>query len=435
MLTILNILVSMICIRQVLQHDNRRAKFLMRERQYIQYLLIVACFSVLTIACDALGDERSTGSGQDAPLKSYQIELLNVAFETASAVPVDPHIKSRSRGQQTVVRACLELKQPRKALRYIERIDNWRRGAAYAEVGSFLAQHGAMKKEVEPYLSKAAQIAERTEGWRRNRIRVRIAQAYTWMREHQQAQSFTADVEDSEAAAAARVKAMVCSKESFKRQMKDLDTLVSARDFDMAKNALGAYSELYKRFYPDLNRRKLIEDKMRSSWDGMPISIRIDLLAGLADCAIDHGDQVSALKLVTEAKAMLDSSSWQPRFGVPLRAGLAGLLFRSGDQEHARAELQNALDAFDVNRQKIVNIDRAGILRSVAEAYQVFGDIEKALDLYGRAIEAGIENPNSRPRAEDLTATCCSMAQHEVEPSAELWNRIRKIREDLGDPW
>jgi hypothetical protein len=52
-----------------------------------------------------------------------------------------------------------------------------------------------------------------------------------------------------------------------------------------------------------------------------------------------------------------------------------------------------------------------------------------------RFVEEGVENPNSRPRAEDLSATCRSMALHAVEPDADLWKRMRQIGDGLGPPW
>ena len=51
------------------------------------------------------------------------------------------------------------------------------------------------------------------------------------------------------------------------------------------------------------------------------------------------------------------------------------------------------------------------------------------------AIEEGIENPNSRPRAQDLTTTCVSMAVHGVEPNEGIWIRVRQILDGLSDPW
>lgn len=63
------------------------------------------------------------------------------------------------------------------------------------------------------------------------------------------------------------------------------------------------------------------------------------------------------------------------------------------------------------------------------------GDTAAALAVYKRAVEEGVHNPNSRPRAEDLSATCCSMALHGVEPDGSLWARMEDIRGRLGDPW
>jgi tetratricopeptide (TPR) repeat protein len=292
-----------------------------------------------------------------------------------------------------------------------------------------------MEKKVEPYLEKAAQVAEQIEGWRKDRIRVRIAETHTWLGRSRQAQAFAAGVEDSQTGKVARVEAMICPADSFDERTKTLEALVSAESFDIVRNALEAYLELYGRFHADAERRTLVEKKIRTSWGKMPTSVQIDLLMEWAESSLAHEDRPKALELVHEAKTMVDSTIWQPRLGIPVRARLAALLFRAGDEEQARIGARDALNIFDANREKIVNIYRAEVLRSVAEAHQAMGETDIARGLYKRAIEAGIENPNSRPRAEDLTATCCSMALHAVEPGAKLLSRIREIRDGLGDPW
>jgi hypothetical protein len=63
------------------------------------------------------------------------------------------------------------------------------------------------------------------------------------------------------------------------------------------------------------------------------------------------------------------------------------------------------------------------------------GDKSIALSMYKQAIEEGGANPNSRPCAEDLSATCCSMALAGVEPDEELWMRIHQAYGALGHPW
>ena len=63
------------------------------------------------------------------------------------------------------------------------------------------------------------------------------------------------------------------------------------------------------------------------------------------------------------------------------------------------------------------------------------GETPEALRLYSMAVEEGAVNINARPRAEDLVATCCSMALRSIEPDAKLKARIQEIRGGLGDPW
>jgi hypothetical protein len=63
------------------------------------------------------------------------------------------------------------------------------------------------------------------------------------------------------------------------------------------------------------------------------------------------------------------------------------------------------------------------------------GDGAAAVAVYKRCVEEGVANPNSRPRADDLAATCCSMALHGVEPDAALWSRLIQVEGKLGDPW
>ena len=386
----------------------------MRIKLRFLYPLLTICIFVFAIGFDSHDEAKSARSPKDLPLKSYQTELLKIAFQAASAMPVNPHIKDRSRSQESVVKVCFELKQPQRALSYIEQIDNWRRGVGYADLALYYAQHGAMKEEVEPFLNKAAKVAEETEDWRGDRIRVKVDQANTLLGHYQKARVRT---------------------DSFDKEMEALEKNMSSGQFDAVKSTLMAYSELFNRFYTDSDRRALIEGKIKAAWVKMPISVRIDPLTQLTGFALAHSDQTKALKLIGETERIVESISLQPRFAIPVKTKLAELRFRAGDKQRARTEVQNALIMFDREREKIIDIYRAQMLHSIAEAFWVMSDTDIALDLYKRALEAGIENPNSRPRAEDLVATCCSMALHSVEPDAELFGRIRKILDNLGDPW
>jgi tetratricopeptide (TPR) repeat protein len=240
---------------------------------------------------------------------------------------------------------------------------------------------------------------------------------------------------ESESGKVARVQATLSDKNSFTEQIKVLDALIGSGHVDIIKNALDAYAALFDRFYDDAERRLQAEKKIKAEWGNLPVLFRIKLLLTLSRSALHHADPGQALKLVNEAQAMTDAHQWPPRYGIPIKAQLAGLRSRAGDPQRARTDADAALALFDAVRHQMVDIDRAGTIRPLAETYQSMGDTAAALALYKRVVEEGVQNPNSRPHAEELSATCRSMALHGVEPDAPLWARMRQIRKGLGPPW
>jgi hypothetical protein len=153
---------------------------------------------------------RTTSFLSDQAMTAYQTQLLDLAFDTASAIPVHPHLKDRCKAQEAVVDACLKLDQPRRALGYIERIDDWRRGLAYADLALYGVRHGAVD-ESQYYLQLAGQIAEtgNLETWRSDTIKARIAQTYAWMGNQQQAETMEAGLETPESGKVAGIEAML----------------------------------------------------------------------------------------------------------------------------------------------------------------------------------------------------------------------------------
>lgn len=374
---------------------------------------------------------------EDQPLEPFRRDLLALAFETATMIPINPHIKDRSKTQAEVVTACLELEQGCRALGYIEKIDNWMRGAGYGDFALYCVRRG-YTEGLQRYLDLAADIAETAnQDWRRDHVRVKIAQVYALLGQTEKAAEFEAGVEFSEMGKVAAVKAMQGDEESFDEQVQYLDGLIASKHFDLMRNAQEAYAELYHRHYENGERRAMIEEKLRASWAEMPGKIPITLLAKLAGFALDHGDKSEAVELVNEAKVILEGAHWPDgtEQTVPLTGRLAALRFRAGEEEKSRLEAAAALGVFYLEREKILSIYRARTLRALAEAYQAMGDTAGALAVYRKVVEEGIVNPNSRPRAEDLSATCVSMALHGVEPDANLLARIHTIKNELGHPW
>jgi len=397
-----------------------------------------ACFD--SHASPAAPSERATkGPVADQPLAAFRLDLLQLAFDAVSAMPLDPHLKNRSRAQEEVVRACFELDQPRRALSYAGNIEDWRRGVAYADFAFYCAERGDTA-DVQRYLDLALEQATSAndsgeQSWRVERIRARIARTHLELGQAELAAKFGADLPASEtgsleAAAAQRIEA-----EDVDARLRAVEAIVAIGDFDAMRNALGACVQLFDRFFADAGMRERIEARIVGSWHKLPLLVRIELLEQLASVALEHQDPPKALQLADAASAILGSAPWIPEDQIAIRARLAGLRLRAGDRVSARSEADQALAQYEQQVSRIVNIYRAKALRSVAELYHALGDRERARAVYAQAIEAGVENPNSRPRAEDLGATCLSMARHGFEPDQGLRARLLEIRSALAQPW
>jgi tetratricopeptide (TPR) repeat protein len=382
-----------------------------------------------TEAARAASDEGPTD------LAPYRIELIELALRAATAIPRDPHLKDRSRAQQLVATTCLKLGRPDLAVTAADGIENWRRGAVHAD----LACYYALRNQPEParrHASVAADMCNITDDWRRDRLRTMVAQALVLLGDDAEAERFESAVtEEAERGKVIGARAARAAEGSFDEQLAAMDGLLALGGFDVTVNTLTACTELFKRFYATPERRDLIERRIRTSSESLPLLVRLNLFLKLTDHALENQDRTTALRLLDEAEAISDGSAWPLRHGVPMVARLAAARARAGDVTRAREQADNALATYDSHRDNITNIDRAGILRPIAEAYRALGDADKARSIYRRAVDEGMENPNSRPRAEDVAATCCSMALHDVAPDAALWARLRGIVEGLGHPW
>jgi len=388
---------------------------------------------------DSSADKGEPALVMDAPLATHRIELLAMAFEAVSDMPDFPHIKNRSRIQERVVEACLELDQPQRALKYLEQIANWRRGAALAAYVTYQAEHGATV-DLAPLLERAeVSIAElereESQAWRRDRIRAGIACALHALGRPTEAAAYEAGLDPAEAASLAPLRAANATLEDFEAHLAAADEIALGGNYDQIRNALATCAQLYDRFWDERELRDRAAAKIKACWSTLPLQIRIELLMELARMSLEHGDQDEALDFVVEARAFLDAARWLPEHHVPLASRLAALRHGCGETAEARAEIEAEQTLYADSRETIVDIYRADALLPLAEAWVSMGDDVQALATWRLALDEGAHNPNSRPQAEDLVALCLSMAREGVEPDEEFRERAQEILGSLGDPW
>ncbi len=367
----------------------------------------------------------------DAPIEPWRADLLELAFDTAGALPLNPHVKNRARALQSVVTACLELDQPRRAMRILHGIPNWRRGLACGNVALYCARHGHTEP-VLPLLNAAATHAAEREllAWRRDSILAKIAQARAWAEKAETEGGAPADGGDEALPAPAAM-----DDAAFEARLKEIEALVQTADLDAVRKAVETATPLMGDVWDVAARRDRVEQVIRDSLRALPPILRVQSLRRLALVAAEKGDTAKAQGFLGEGFAIVDASRWIPEYRLRMAAELCEAQARAGGAAGAKRRADAIRKDFERDVEKIVNMFRGNVLRPLAEAYQAMGKTETARAVYGDALTQAVVNINSRPRAMDLVAICCSMARHGVEPDEALWARLREVREGLGHPW
>jgi tetratricopeptide (TPR) repeat protein len=405
----------------------------MRENVF----LWLVCFIGLSYGLMILGCKGPTTS-QKEPSASERTQergkLLAFAFDTASAIPLDPHKKDRARAQQKVVEACLKAGQPDRAAEYARKIANWRQGVAFGELAFAMAKQGNTAK-CESFLTAASRVAGQYQGWRRDRIRVRIARAKALLGQAEVAEEMARHVEDSETGKLVGITGQAKDDTEFEKELGQIQAAIAKRNFDVTGNLQKSLVELYDAKYENSTHRDSIEDAINASFKQVPPIVRVRLTLQLADIALKHHDPAKATESVNKAEAIVDEFRWRLRYWIPLKSEIARIRHEAGEPKRGKAAADAVLSRYRKDGATITDIYRAETLHPLAEAYQRMGEHDKAMIVYGLAVKELLVNPNSRPRAIDLSATCCSMAVHGVVPSADLWERMKEIRKGLKTPW
>ena len=381
----------------------------------------------LALAAVALADDAPSGAGAAAPATASaddgRAALLELAFDAASAIPAEPHIKDRARCQEAVVAACLACERPDLALGWAGRIETWRRGSAYADLASHCARHG-MTADAERCVALASAAVESAEDWRKDRVKEKIARSSALLAEAKARDAGTAEPS-----------APAIDDETFGRRLAALADAARMNDFERLRGELDACVELHAALGGDAARRAALVAAIDRSWGTTPIALRVDVLARLAADAAGCGAIDEAADLADRAAALVDGATWRPEDRLPIDARIAQLRLRAGQGERARAALDAAVEAYGAARTTIVDIDRADVLRPLAEAAATIKGPEAAAALFRLAVDESMANPNGRPRAEDLCLTLCSMARAGCTPDAATWERVRGLVHGLGAPW
>lgn len=356
----------------------------------------------------------------DRPIAPWQTELLTTAFTAASALPLDPHVKNRARAQAAVVSGCLQLDQPERAATYLQGIPNWQRGVAAAELAAWCVRHGAAGAaaawlDLAETTAQAVLADPREQGWRAERIRARVADTILMLDD------------------AARRELGVEGSGGLTALLARVDAVLVAGDLEQMTGALLSCADAFAAPTVDAKGRELLLERARKA--RVPATVRIDTTLRMADALLASGAAGAATALLDEVQPLLAAGEWLPEDAARFAAQTATLRHRAGDRDRAIADLTTATEAFARDRTRIASVFAGQGLRPLAEAWHRCGDTGRARNLLRDALTTAVVNPNSRPRAEDLVATCLLLATAAIEPDAELLAQVRQVAAGLGSPW
>ena len=410
-------------------------------RHMAAWVLLVAAAGASVCGCAAT-DQRSpaasaghvSSSSTAEPVAPWRRALLREGFDVASQIPVDPHAKDRAQAQERVAQVCLELGLTDEAAECAGRMDGWRRCDLYALIGQKLAASGDAARARLMAL-RALDYPTDIEDWARDMVATQAARVYLMIGDEPRALETMKGRAPAEVAKFEVARVSSADAAQLDSQADAFDRGIATMNFDLARSGIDGYSALLVRVLDDAPRRDRALKALEAAITGLPIDLQVTVNADVAVSLHEHGQPALAAGFLKRAVELNANTAFLAQDLAPYGVVVAKARLRMGDVAGARADLVRLRAQYDANSEQIVNLRRAQSLRALAEGFALIGDRDAAVRCQRDALEAGTINPNSRPRAEDLSATCASIALTGIEPDASIRKQIERARAGLADPW
>ncbi len=419
-------------------------------RLYFTVALTMAIVAALPAACspdstratsarsqpDSSGhsDAHAVATMRGAETSPSRKSLLVTAFAVASSMPIDPHERDRARTQEAVAQACIDAGLLDQAEQCANQMAGWRRGNVIALLGQRYAALGQVDK-ARDCASRAVLVDVGDTTWGKDMVATEVARIYVKLGDEGKALSLVTEGQPVERGRVEAARTGNLSAAQLDAQADMFDKAIATMNFDLVRGGIDGYFAWLERVMDDAPRRARALKALSSAIPGLPLDIQVRCDVQLADALFAHGYKELAAAEMDHASKLFRATVFLPEDTAPIGVVIAKARFHMGDVNAARAELDRLRLEYEARAETIMNLRRAASLRALAEGYFLIGDAVDAAHCYKAAVDAGALNPNARPRAEDLSATCVSMALSEFVPSPELLLRIEHIRAGLVDPW
>ena len=364
--------------------------------------------------------------------------MLERAFGVARRFPDKPFIKDRAKHEGMVVDACLGLGEVAAASAFAERsCFTWRRAESFALIAGHQAAAGdraSAARGVDRALSELDRLEEAPD-WARERVRAACARVMLRLGDPARAATLLAADAPALEAGYAAFRAEVATPAELDACADSFDRGIATQNFDLARAGLDGYLAILARSGDDAPRRARAVRALEAGIPGLPRDLQVAYMLRTSDALAAAGRHEEALAEAGRARDRFAQTEFLPEDVAAIGAPVAAAFARLGQAPAALAQLDALEAGFVAATDRIPDFERARSLRALAEASVAAGDRARARRLYAQALDVGALNPNARPRAEDLCATCVSMAVSGMPAGDAAVARIGAIESGLVDPW
>jgi len=358
---------------------------------------------------------------------------LDYAFRFASAIETDP--KDRGAAQEKVALDYAAAGAFQQAVAAATKIDDWRRGTAFADIATLLARAGR-KTEAAALVDKASSFGKTITGWPARRVDSHVAQALTALGRADEAEKLAgslavADPQQYSGSSVATVAAGNAAQGDYAGASARLDRLEKDPDMEAAWWRTAGYVALARQeIHPHAERVGALR-KARLAVDGISGWKKAEALRSVAECAGLLGERKVAAEALDSAEKIVLSLADTTPMKAPLISNLARSLGTAGETAQAAALLEKAILA----APRSLEIDRPAIYANIASSFSALGEAQRARELFDRSLTEAASLQNSRPRALAVVEVCRFLSRSQIEPDAALRSRLDGLLGGLGDPW
>lgn len=406
---------------------------------------IILCAVPIGASCSPnvlthVDQQPSSGEVAASTNESQRGALLEVAFEAATSIPLKPHAKDRAAAQEWVVRQTIACGRLPLAQAWAAQLEGWRAGVMQCELAKAWNTSGDQPR-AHACMDRVRVIAGAETEWRRESVTRAGMEAWIALGDPTEAMRLVgADAERltiqsvaAEEATAAHATRAPGQRVASEERLELLGAALAGPLFDDRASALDAYSALYRS--GDDGTRVGVRAVVFEETGQVPVMIRLRTLRQMAEADLESGRTADAGMVLAAFAGLVRETNWSCGQRVVVEADLAALQAQTGDPSVARETLSGALERFSAETRQIADIDRAEVLVACAHAAAAIPDAAWAERLFVQALEAGLINPNSRPRAQDISYVCAAAAASACGESDQLIAAARAATAQLGDPW